>query len=116
MYAAADIFLMPSKSEPCGLAQMICCSYGTIPVVRAVGGLYDTIIPYGLDNSNGFRFDNYNAHEFLYAVKYALQIYGDKEEWSCLRKRALGYDFSWNNSAKKYISIYNNLINDRKNK
>ena len=63
MYAAADIFCMPSKSEPCGLAQMISCSYGTVPVVRSVGGLYDSIKSYGEDGSNGFRFDNYNAHD-----------------------------------------------------
>ena len=111
LYASADIFLMPSKFEPCGLAQMICCSYGTIPVVRATGGLYDTIIPYGLDNSNGFNFSNYNAHDFLYAVQRALAVYEDEKEWSELRKRALSCDFTWSNSAAKYIQIYNNLLN-----
>ena len=111
LYASADIFLMPSKFEPCGLAQMICCSYGTIPVVRATGGLYDTIIPYGLDNSNGFNFSNYNAHDFLYAVQRALAVYEDEKEWSELRKRALSCDFTWNNSAAKYMQIYNNLLN-----
>lgn len=111
MYAAADIFLMPSKSEPCGLAQMICCSYGTIPVVRAVGGLYDSIIPYGEDNSNGFRFNNYNAHELLYALQSALSVYEDDAEWSALRKRAVNSDFTWKKSAAKYIQIYNNLLN-----
>ena len=111
LYASADIFLMPSKFEPCGLAQMICCSYGTIPVVRATGGLYDTIVPYGLDNSNGFNFSNYNAHDFLYAVERALAVYDDVKEWSELRKRALNCDFTWNRSAAKYIQIYNNLLN-----
>lgn len=111
LYASADIFLMPSKFEPCGLAQMICCSYGTIPVVRATGGLYDTIIPYGIDNSNGFNFSNYNAHDFLYAVQRALAVYEDEKEWSELRKRALSCDFTWNNSAAKYMQIYNNLLN-----
>ena len=111
LYASADIFLMPSKFEPCGLAQMICCSYGTIPVVRATGGLYDTIIPYGLDNSNGFNFSNYNAHDFLYAVERALEVYENEKEWSELRKRALNSDFTWNNSAAKYMQIYNNLLN-----
>ena len=111
LYASADIFLMPSKFEPCGLAQMICCSYGTIPVVRATGGLYDTIIPYGLDNSNGFNFSNYNAHDFLYAVERALVVYDDEKEWSELRKRALNCDFTWNRSAAKYMQIYNNLLN-----
>ena len=111
LYASADIFLMPSKFEPCGLAQMICCSYGTVPVVRATGGLYDTIIPYGLDNSNGFNFSNYNAHDFLYAVERALEVYENEKEWSELRKRALNSDFTWNNSAAKYMQIYNNLLN-----
>ena len=111
LYASADIFLMPSKFEPCGLAQMICCSYGTIPVVRATGGLYDTITPYGLDNSNGFNFSNYNAHDFLYAVERALEVYDNEKEWSELRKRALNSDFTWNNSAAKYMQIYNNLLN-----
>lgn len=111
LYASADIFLMPSKSEPCGLAQMICCSYGTIPVVRAVGGLYDSIIPYGEPGSNGFRFNNYNAHELLYALEAALDVYADKDEWSALRKRAVNSDFTWSKSASKYMQIYNNLLN-----
>ena len=110
MYAAADMFLMPSKSEPCGLAQMISCSYGTVPVVRAVGGLYDTIRPYGEDNSNGFSFDNYNAHELLFTVKRALSLYNDKAEWDALVLRAKNSDFSWTNSASKYISIYNKIL------
>lgn len=109
MYAAADIFLMPSKSEPCGLAQMIATSYGTVPLVRSVGGLYDTIIPYGFSGANGFRFDEYNAHELLYCVKYALSVYNDKEKWAQLCHSAKESDFSWNNSAKKYISIYKNI-------
>lgn len=111
MYASADIFLMPSKSEPCGLAQMISCSYGTVPVVRAVGGLYDSIIPYGDDNSNGFNFKNYNAHELLFAVKGAVNLYNDKNEWNALTKRAINSDFSWNKSASEYLRLYYNLIN-----
>jgi len=111
MYASADLFLMPSKSEPCGLAQMICCSYGTIPLVRSVGGLYDSIIPYGDEGSNGFRFDNYNAHELLYAVKKAIEVYNNTAEWEALRKRAIASDFTWQKSAEKYMQIYNNLLN-----
>lgn len=110
MYAAADIFLMPSKSEPCGLAQMICCSYATVPVVRSVGGLYDSIRSYGEEGANGFRFDNYNAHELLFTVKSALNVYADKKEWNALTLSAKKSDFSWSNSAKEYISIYNNLL------
>lgn len=110
LYAAADIFVMPSKSEPCGLAQMIACSYGTVPVVRAVGGLYDTIKPYGTENSNGFVFNNYNAHDLLYTIKAALALYLDNKEWSLLVKRAINSDFSWKKSAEKYIALYNNLL------
>lgn len=111
MYAAADIFLMPSKSEPCGLAQMISCSYATVPVVRSVGGLYDTIIPYGEAEANGFRFDNYNAHELLYTVKNAVNVYHDKQKWTELTKSAKASVFTWDNSALKYIEIYKNLLN-----
>jgi starch synthase len=110
MYAAADIFLMPSKSEPCGLAQMICCSYGTVPVVRAVGGLFDSIKPYGTDGSNGFTFDNYNAHELLFTAKRAVNLYSDKNEWDALVKRAKASNFSWRNSASKYMKIYNKIL------
>lgn len=110
MYAGADIFLMPSKSEPCGLAQMIACSYGTIPVVRSVGGLYDSIRTYGEEGANGFRFDNYNAHEMLFTIKRALELYGNKKEWNLLTASAKKSNFTWENSAKEYISIYNNLV------
>lgn len=109
LYASADIFLMPSKFEPCGLAQMISCSYGTLPIVRLVGGLRDTIIPYPYENSNGFGFENYNAHDMLDTILYALNVYDDKEEWHQLRKRALSSEFSWKQSAAKYVEIYNNL-------
>ena len=109
MYAGADIFLMPSKSEPCGLAQMIACSYGTIPVVRSVGGLYDSIRTYGEEGANGFRFDNYNAHELLFTIKDALELYKDKKKWNALTATAKKSNFTWENSAKEYISIYNNL-------
>lgn len=110
LYAGADIFLMPSKSEPCGLAQMIACSYGTVPVVRSVGGLYDTIIPYGEDNANGFRFDNYNAHEFLFCIKDALEVYKVKIKWSALRRKTINSDFSWHKSALEYMAVYKKLI------
>ena len=110
MYAAADIFLMPSKSEPCGLAQMISCSYGTVPVVRSVGGLYDSIRTVGEEGANGFRFDNYNAHELLYTLKNALELYKNKAEWGKLTKSAKTSNFTWNNSAKEYLAIYKNLL------
>ena len=109
MYASADIFLMPSKFEPCGLAQMISCAYATIPVVRAVGGLYDSITPYGEENSNGFRFTNYNAHDFLFTIKNAINVYQNKKEWGALCERAIKTDFSWDKSAKEYLAIYNKM-------
>lgn len=110
MYASADIFLMPSKSEPCGLAQMISCSYGTIPLVRAVGGLYDTITPYGEDGSIGFRFDNYNAHELLFTLKNALELFHNVDEWDALVMRAKKMRFTWDQSAKSYIEIYKKIL------
>ena len=110
MYASADIFVMPSKSEPCGLAQMIACSYGTVPVVRAVGGLFDSIKPYGAEGENGFTFDNYNAHELLFTVKRALDVYKNKDAWNSLVMKAKTSDFSWGISAEKYKKIYNKLL------
>ena len=98
---------MPSKSEPCGLAQMIACAYGTVPVVHAVGGLYDSIKPLGAEGENGFTFVNYNAHEMLYAIKDALALYADKKAWGDLMKKAKKSDFTWSASAKKYLEIYN---------
>lgn len=110
IYAASDIFLMPSKSEPCGLAQMIACSYGCVPIVRGVGGLYDTIVPFDGKNGNGFRFNNYNAHELLYTVKNALELY-KSDDWNNIRTNALNSKFEWSHSAKEYLSVYNNLSN-----
>ena len=109
IYAASDIFLMPSKSEPCGLSQMVACSYGAVPIVRSVGGLYDTIINWTESNGNGFRFDDYNAHEFLYTIKTALSVYGS-EKWREIQYNAMNSKFEWSNSAEKYISVYNNLL------
>lgn len=110
LYAAADLFLMPSKFEPCGLAQMIACSYGTVPIVRSVGGLRDTVIPYPHDSSNGFSFDNYNAHDMLNTVIYALSVYENIEQWHALRRRTINCNFSWDKSAAEYIAIYSNLL------
>ena len=110
LYAAADMFLMPSKFEPCGLAQMIACSYGALPIVRLVGGLKDTIIPHPFEGSNGFGFDNYNAHDMLATIVYATEVYKNDKEWTLLRKRAISSDFTWDSSASEYVSIYSNLL------
>ena len=112
IYSGADIFLMPSKSEPCGLSQMIAAKYGTVPVVRKTGGLADSITPYNLGRKegNGFRFDNYNAHEMLYVLKDAIFTYGDKETWNKLVLTAMDTDFSWNKSAIEYEKVYKKLL------
>ena len=107
IYAGSDIFLMPSKSEPCGLSQMIACRYATIPVVRETGGLYDSIKPL----ENGYTFTNYNAHDMLYVIRQAMADYKNKEVWSKLMYRAATTDFSWNNSAKQYEALYMSMLN-----
>ena len=106
IYAAADIFLMPSKTEPCGLAQMIACRYGTVPVVHGVGGLADSIIPYGEAGGNGFVFRNFNAHDMLFRLKEALALYSDQREWDTLVQSAMQSDFTWRASAEKYMELY----------
>ncbi len=113
IYAGSDIFLMPSKSEPCGLSQMISSAYGAIPVVRETGGLYDTIKPYNIYNGegNGFTFANYNAHEMKDAVARAVELYHDKKKWNSLVKAVMNTDFSWSVSAKKYIELYRSISN-----
>ena len=111
IYAGADMFLMPSKSEPCGLAQMISLRYGTIPVVRATGGLKDSIIDYGEKNGVGFTFLAYNAHDMLESLKRAYDCYKDSKAWGALVTRAMKADFSWKQSAKLYIGLYEELYN-----
>ncbi len=106
IYAGADMLLMPSRSEPCGLSQMIAMRYGTIPIVRAVGGLKDTVRPYGEDKSNGFRFYEYSAYGMLGAIDYALSVWQNQDDWKKLIRRDLAEDFSWGASAGKYIEIY----------
>ena len=111
IYAGADIFLMPSRSEPCGLAQMVSCRYGTIPVVRETGGLKDSIRDSGDGYGNGFTFANYNAHELYEACWRAKEGYWQKDGWPVLVKRAMECDFSWSNSAKSYEGLYNEVVN-----
>ena len=110
-YAGADLFLMPSKSEPCGLSQMIASRYGTVPIVRECGGLADTIRPYNeYDGSgNGFTFTNYNAHGMMNVIRYACSMFADHSRWENLVKVVMNVDFSWNVSAKRYIDIYARL-------
>ncbi len=110
IYSGADIFLMPSKSEPCGLSQMIASRYGTIAVVRETGGLRDSITPYGA-GGNGFTFRDYNAYDMLYVIGEAISVYQNKEEWKKLVKRAMTTDFSWATSAKYYEGLYLGMLN-----
>jgi len=114
IYAGADMFLMPSKSEPCGLAQMISLRYGTIPVVRATGGLKDSIPDCGdgsVQNGLGFTFQAYNAHDMIESLKRAYDCYNDSKVWGGLVSRAMKADFSWKQSAKLYIGLYEELYN-----
>ncbi len=111
IYAGSDIFLMPSKSEACGLSQMIASRYGSVPVVRETGGLFDTIKPYGVDrNGNGFTFSSYNAHDMLHVIREAEDLFHDKDNWKALVKKVMRVDFSWDGSADKYIACYNKLL------
>lgn len=112
IYAACDMFLMPSLFEPCGLGQLIALRYGTIPIVRETGGLKDTICPYNQYNGvgNGFSFRNYNANELLHIVEYALGIYKDKEKWKSIVNQAINSNNSWDKSASEYKELYKELI------
>ncbi|OGO26127.1 MAG: hypothetical protein A2W33_09505 [Chloroflexi bacterium RBG_16_52_11] len=112
IFAAADILLIPSRYEPCGLTQMIAMRYGCIPVARATGGLQDTIQDYGVtDNSTGFLFKNPAANELGIAIEKALQAYRDPGRWFDLQQRGMSQDFSWEKSARQYINLYRLLVN-----
>jgi starch synthase len=111
IYAASDLFLMPSKSEPCGLAQMIAMRYGTIPIVHTVGGLKETVMPYdpATKVGNGITFQSYEALDMLDAIKRGLDLYQDKNSWRNIRKNAMSTDFCWNISAKEYMEVYEGI-------
>ncbi len=115
IYAGSDIFLMPSHFEPCGLGQMIAMRYGTTPIVRACGGLKDTVENYSLQTIHyklgmGFVFEKYEANEMLNSIKEALEIYKDKKAWQEIIFHNMRQDFSWENSAKKYLELYKKLL------
>ncbi len=113
IYAATDIFLMPSKSEPCGLSQMIASRYGAIPVTRETGGLYDSIKPYWVEGNtihgNGFTFANYYAHELKEHTEAAIHLWQDPKARKKLVTKIMKTDFSWNTSAEKYMDLYRGL-------
>ena len=112
IYASSDIYLMPSDYEPCGIGQLLAMRYGAIPVVRETGGLKDTVTPYNkyTGEGTGFLFRDYNAHEMMYALKRALKIYGNLQEWLKLARNAMTADFSWTTSAKEYEGLYEELV------
>ena len=110
IYAGSDMFLMPSKSEPCGLSQMVALRYGSIPIVRETGGLRDSVQDSGDNLGNGFVFSSYNAHDMLHAIKRAVEGYGDKDGWAILVKRAMESDNSWGKSANEYIRMYKEIL------
>ena len=109
IYGASDMFLMPSLFEPCGIGQLLALQYGSIPIVRAVGGLDDTIISYPNEKANGFKFLAYNGWDMLNEIKHAVGVYNDKKEWKKLVKNAQKCDYSWEKSTKEYLKAYKAL-------
>lgn len=113
IYAGADLFLMPSRFEPCGLSQMISMRYGTLPIVRKTGGLADSVIPYNrfTGEGNGFAFQNFNAHELLFTAQEACRVYREQPEtWRKLQEQAMAANFSWRSSALQYRKLYRSLF------
>lgn len=112
VYAGADMFLMPSKSEPCGLSQLIAMRYGTVPIVRETGGLWDTVPPLNTETleGRGFTFKGYNAHDMLGAIDRCLAFYNDKEKWNKHIKNLIKYNSSWKSSVKEYLKVYNDIL------
>ena len=115
VYAGADMFIMPSRYEACGLSQMIAMRYGTIPIVRETGGLKDSVInfdKYTTPEGNGFSFANFNAHELLFTIKRALTCYEEKPLWEKIVSNAMHSDNSWNRSAQAYADLYARIAGD----
>jgi starch synthase len=109
IYAGSDFYLMPSKFEPCGLSQLIAMKYGSLPVVRATGGLEDTIVGYPLPDSTGFKFWGYDGWSMMQAIHCANNVYQDKYTFNAMRKTAMEADFSWKRSTTEYLNLYKNL-------
>lgn len=117
IYAGADMFLMPSQFEPCGLSQMIAMRYGTVPIVRETGGLRDTVLSYNefSGEGNGFTFFNYNAHDMLHTIERAVDYYlHHRDIWKIIQKRGMEGDYSWTHSAGEYMKIYQDLFAEKK--
>lgn len=120
IYAGSDMFLMPSRFEPCGLSQLLALRYGSVPIVRETGGLKDTVHPYNeyTGEGNGFSFTHYNAHDMLHTIRYALSCYGRDggKTWERIVANGAGDDYSWDRSAAAYYTIYESLLSHRKEK
>ena len=111
IYAASDIYLMPSKSEPCGLSQLIAMRYGTVPVVNATGGLKDTVEAFDGKNGTGFNFQSFSREDLLDAIRRALEVYGgNKKSWDLVVTNCMKYDSSWDKPAREYMEIYKNCL------
>ncbi|NLG25110.1 MAG: glycogen synthase GlgA [Clostridiales bacterium] len=113
IYAASDLFLMPSRFEPCGLSQMIALRYGALPIVRETGGLRDTVLAYNpfTGTGNGFTFLNYNAHDMLFVVREAVRMYSEQPEiWAQLVRRAMAGEYGWDSSARVYLDLYRRIV------
>jgi starch synthase len=108
--AGCDMYLMPSRYEPCGLNQLYSLKYGTVPIVRATGGLDDTIHDVESGNGNGFKFKKYDSKELFKTIQRALKMYHDTAAWKKIMKNGMQQDFSWESSAKKYTNLYRNLV------
>jgi starch synthase len=107
--AGSDMFLMPSKFEPCGLNQLYSLRYGAIPIVRRTGGLADTVIPYDRESGDGFAFSTYSGEDLMGAIHQALKIYSSPPEWRALVIRAMSRDWSWDRSAREYLKLYQGI-------
>lgn len=115
IYASSDLFLMPSLFEPCGISQLIAMQYHAIPIVRETGGLKDSVEPFNeyTGEGTGFSFSNYNAHEMLFTIKKALNVYYDKPTWNRILANIKSKDFSWTQSARKYAELYRRLLQSK---
>lgn len=107
--AGSDMFLMPSRFEPCGLNQLYSFRYGTVPVVRATGGLADTVVPYGSGSGTGFSFSGYSSSEMMIAIRQALTVYSDPARWRALQIRIMSQDWSWDKPAREYVQLYRSI-------
>lgn len=117
IYAASDMFLMPSRYEPCGLGQLISFKYGTVPIVHKIGGLSDTVIDFNSKNGlgNGFTFKEYSSFHLLKSIKKALKVYQNQKLWKKLVRNSMELDFSWDRSSKEYLKLYEKVCSIKKN-